>query len=162
MFAFFRQWRTGHVCTETDSRRGENGTRHRQGLFSLINCRCKGIHRCGRYPEPMDLSAEEGKKVPTFRSSQAWRPSTYERAHSSFVPLTTHSRYYHCCYSRRYNVPSCGPQVAGRYPVVLLNEKNVSCDIKVFVDTPLCELRGILRSRVLWVICDLVKNVRPC
>ena len=35
-------------------------------LFSLIDRRCKGIHRCGRYPISIDLSAEEGKKVPTF------------------------------------------------------------------------------------------------
>ena len=26
----------------------------------------KGIHRCGRYPVSIDLSAEEGKKEPTF------------------------------------------------------------------------------------------------
>ena len=48
--------------TETDSRRGVNGTWRRQ---SLSGC-CKGIHRCDRYPASIDLSAEEGKKEPTF------------------------------------------------------------------------------------------------
>ena len=33
---------------------------------------------------------KEGKKEPIFFSSaQAWRPSIYERAHSSFAPPTT-------------------------------------------------------------------------
>ena len=37
--------------------------------------------------------------------------------------------------------------------------QNVSFEIKDFVETHLCKLRGILRSRVLRVLCDLIKNV---
>ena len=39
---------------------------------------CTLVHRwCGRYPITIDLSAEEGKKEPTFSPAQAWRQSTY-------------------------------------------------------------------------------------
>ena len=34
---------------------------------------------------------------------------------------------------------------------------NVSYEIEDFVETHLCKLRGILRSRVLRVSCDLIK-----
>ena len=39
--------------------------------------------------------------------------------------------------------------------------KNVSCEIEDFIGTHLCKLRGILRSRVPRVLCDLIKNVGP-
>ena len=39
--------------------------------------------------------------------------------------------------------------------------KNVSWEIDDFVETHLCKLRGVLRSRVLGVLCDLIKNVSP-
>ena len=39
--------------------------------------------------------------------------------------------------------------------------KNVSCEIANFDDPHLCELRGALRSRVLRVLCNLIKNVSP-
>ena len=32
---------------------------------AVLAC-CKGIHKCGRYPVSIDLSAEKGKKEPTF------------------------------------------------------------------------------------------------
>ena len=38
---------------------------------------------------PIYLYAKEDKKEPAFRSAQACQPSTYERAHSSSVPLAT-------------------------------------------------------------------------
>ena len=49
---------------------------------------CTGIHKCGRYPVSIDLSAEEGKKELTFDPSRLGdRPPTGEL--SSFVLLTT-------------------------------------------------------------------------
>ena len=40
----------------------------------------------------------------------------------------------------------------------IIKWKNVRCEIEDFVETYLCKLRGILRSRVLRVLCNL-KNV---
>ena len=37
---------------------------------------------------------------------------------------------------------------------------NVSCEIEGFIETHLCKLRGTLQSRVLGVLCDLIKNVK--
>ena len=39
-------------------------------------------------------------------------------------------------------------------------KQNVSCEIDDFVET-LCQLCRILRSRVLGVLCDLIKDVSP-
>ena len=38
---------------------------------------------------------------------------------------------------------------------------NVWCEIEAYVETHLCELRRILRSRVLRVLCDVMKDVIP-
>ena len=38
---------------------------------------------------------------------------------------------------------------------VLKNILKVRCEIEGFIETRLCKLRGILRSRVLRVLCDL-------
>ena len=34
-----------------------------------------------------------------------------------------------------------------------------SCEIEYFVETHLCKLCVILRSRVLWVVCPLIKDI---
>ena len=39
--------------------------------------------------------------------------------------------------------------------------ENVSWEIEDFVETHLCKLCGILRSRVQRVLCDPIKNVGP-
>ena len=63
MFAIFRQWRTGHTCVQNQVAREVSMT---PGPGAVSGCCCNGIHRCGRYPVSIDLSAEEGKKEPTF------------------------------------------------------------------------------------------------
>ena len=40
-----------------------------------------------------------------------------------------------------------------------LETKNVSCEIEGFVETLLCKPRATLRSRVPWVLCDLVAGI---
>ena len=47
-------------------------------------------------------------------------------------------------------------------PIHNYKTKNASCEIEDFIETHLCKLRGILRSRILPVLCDVIKNVRPC
>ena len=41
----------------------------------------------------------------------------------------------------------------------MIRMRNVSYDIEEFVETCLCKLCGIRRSRVLRVLCDLIKDV---
>ena len=48
-----------------------------------------------------------------------------------------------------------------RVHITATKRKNVSCEIEDIVETYLSKLRGILWSRVLRVLCDLIKNVRP-
>ena len=41
----------------------------------------------------------------------------------------------------------------------ILQNKNRQLETEDFVEILLCKLRGILRSRVLLVLCDLTKDV---
>ena len=57
-------WRTGHVQKKLLQLQQVAGEVSMAPGF--VSRGCKGIHRCGRYPVSIDLSAEEGKKEPTF------------------------------------------------------------------------------------------------
>ena len=48
-----------------------------------------------------------------------------------------------------------------RYTLSHLLNENVSCEIEDFVKLHICKVHGILRLRVLRVICDLAKDVSP-
>ena len=47
--------------------------------------------------------------------------------------------------------------IYSRHTIRTMKWKNVSCEIEDFVETHLCKLRGILQSRVLRVLCNLIK-----
>ena len=57
-----------------------------------------------------------------------------------------------------YTSPSPRDQRGSRMPSSAWKKK-IRCEIEDFVETHLSKLRGMLRSRVLRVLCDLIKNV---
>ena len=69
----------------------------------------KGIHRGGRYPVSVELSTEEGKKEPTFRSA----PMLGDRPHTGelIAPLS------HSLLLQSLSLRTCGLQI-GRRPIV--------------------------------------------
>ena len=75
-----------------------------------------------------------------------------------------------CCCSHINSWLQCSPRLGlgwhwvGEFVGFMITfykmwKKTVSCEIEDFVETHVCKLRGILRSRVLRVLCDLIKNV---
>ena len=90
IFPIILAYRTRHCTEEAGSRRGIIDTRRRHQWFvSLRDFHCKGIHTyvgVDLYRSKYMLRQEI---TSFFFSAQAWRPSTCEGAHSSFVPLTT-------------------------------------------------------------------------
>ena len=78
-----------------------------------------------------------------------------------------------CCCSHINSWLQCSPRLGlgwhwvGEFVGFMITfykmwKKTVSCEIEDFVETHVCKLRGILRSRVLRVLCDLIKNASPC
>ena len=52
------------------------------------------------------------------------------------------------------------PETGTLQQLVVSRKKKIRCEIEDFVETHLSKLRGMLRSRVLRVLCDLIKNVK--
>ena len=57
--------------SEAGSRRGINARdqappSHDQWFVYLMDCRCKGVHRCGRHPVSIDLSICQGRQEGTY------------------------------------------------------------------------------------------------
>ena len=84
-----------------------------------------------------------------------------KQAHGTISKIRNKSHYFNNSSKWIIHFIHAPPSIVYPCPVYSIKLKHVSCDAEDFVGNHLCKLRGIIRSSVNRVLCDLIKDISP-